>query len=267
MPDWDVSQVTEHERAVLRQRILQRGYIAMGHLERHEHVPDVSRCRRSTKISVHGTPRASRQHGSPRWIRTLYARTRSTSTYRDGTSARSRHAGICSTTPTQFQHHAGGLGHIQSHESNRYLELQTAWKRGSRAATTTLPERVDAQGQRVRRVLPAPQRRRRQLHRHPRERHVLRPHVRRRVRAGGRDVVHRPGTDRSGSCVPWTSPPGPSSRRRWTRASAIGCARRPCPTGTSSRVTDMSFLFRAVTIQRGHQPVGDVAGDNRGGYV
>ena len=50
----------EHERAVLRQRVLQRGHIAMGHLERHDHVPDVSRCRRSTKISVHGTPRASR---------------------------------------------------------------------------------------------------------------------------------------------------------------------------------------------------------------
>ena len=42
-------------------------------------------------------------------------------------------------------------------------------------------------------------------------------------RAGGRDVVHRPGADRR-LCVPWTSPPGPSSRRRWTRASAIGCA-------------------------------------------
>ena len=35
----------EHERAVLQQRILQRGYIAMGHLERHDHVPDVPRCR------------------------------------------------------------------------------------------------------------------------------------------------------------------------------------------------------------------------------
>ena len=39
MPDWDVSQVTRHERACSRQRILQRGYIAMGHLERHDHVP------------------------------------------------------------------------------------------------------------------------------------------------------------------------------------------------------------------------------------
>ena len=37
--------------------------------------------------------------------------------------------------------------------------------------------RVDAQGQRVRRVHAARQRRRRQLHRYPRERHVLRPHV------------------------------------------------------------------------------------------
>ena len=35
-----------------------------------------------------------------------------------------------------------------------------------------------------------------------------------------------------------------------------------------SRVTDMSFMFQGHDgIQRGHQPVGDVAGDNRGGYV
>ena len=44
------------------------------------------------------------------------------------------------------------------------------------------------------------------------------PDVRRRVRAGGRDVVHRPGAD--GSCVrvAGSHRPGPSSRRRWTRA-------------------------------------------------
>ena len=47
--------------------------------------------------------------------------------------------------------------------------------------------------------LAAPQRRRRHLHRHPRERHVLRPHVWPLLRTGGRDVVHRPGTDRG--CV------------------------------------------------------------------
>ena len=54
--------------------------------------------------------------------------------------------------------------------------LQTHGMPGSRAAVRHPPRsRVDAQGQRVRRVLAARQRRRRQLHRHPRERHVLRP--------------------------------------------------------------------------------------------
>ena len=51
----------EHERAVLQQRILQRGYIAMGHLERHDHVPDVPRCRRvQPRYRYMGSPRASR---------------------------------------------------------------------------------------------------------------------------------------------------------------------------------------------------------------
>ena len=36
----------EHERAVLWQDAVQRGYIAMGHLERHDHVPDVHFCLR-----------------------------------------------------------------------------------------------------------------------------------------------------------------------------------------------------------------------------
>ena len=111
MPDWDVSKVTSMQDMFHQQRIIQRGYIPMGHLQRHEHVPDVrqrqsvqpryrnmehlqrhehvpdvparprvqprSRCMgylechgswsacspsttRSTKISVHGIPRASR---------------------------------------------------------------------------------------------------------------------------------------------------------------------------------------------------------------
>ena len=59
-------------------------------------------------------------------------------------------------------------------------------------------QRVDAHRQRVRRVPCARQRRRRHLHRHPRERRILRPGVQRRVRAEGRDVVHRPDADRSG---------------------------------------------------------------------
>ena len=63
-------------------------------------------------------------------------------------------------------------------DSYIYFLLQTHGMPGSRAADRHPPRsRVDAQGQRVRRVHAAPQRRRRQLHRYPRERHVLRPHV------------------------------------------------------------------------------------------
>ena len=119
----------------------------------------------------------------------------------------------------RIQHDAGGLGHIQSHGFIVYFysaDRMVCQVHGRRRRHPPR-SRVDAQGQRVRRVPSARQRRRRQLHRHPRERHVLRPHVRRRVRAGGRDVVHRPGADRR-LCVPWTSPPGPSSRPPWTRA-------------------------------------------------
>ena len=121
-----------------------------------------------------------------------------------------------------------------THPKSRILLFCSAdaWNARFRAATTHPPRwRVDSQGQRVRRVLSARQRRRRLLHRHPRERHVLHAILRRRVRAAGRDVVHRPGTD-EWLCASQTSPPGPSSRRRWTRASAINCAKASCPTGT-----------------------------------
>ena len=67
------------------------------------------------------------------------------------------------------------------------------------------------------------------------------PDVQRRVRAEGRDVVHRPGADRSGRVRPGRSlPTAPSSRPPWTRAWMLcrlgscaaprtGCAGTPDP--------------------------------------
>ena len=108
--DWDVSLVTRHERAVLQQRILQRGYIAMGHLERHDHVPDVPRCqgvqpryRRMGYLERHDHERdvlhadAFNQHLS-RW---------------DVSSVTTMQEMFCRRQ--RIQHDAGGLGHIQSH--------------------------------------------------------------------------------------------------------------------------------------------------------
>ena len=54
--------------------------------------------------------------------------TRSTSTYRDGTSARSRTCKGCLRYHRSFQHDAGGLGHIQSHEYKFIFMSATAWK-------------------------------------------------------------------------------------------------------------------------------------------
>ena len=118
-------------------------------------------------------------------------------------------------------------------------------------------QRVDAHRRRVRRVLSARQRRRRQLHRHPRERHVLRPGVRRRVRAEGRDVVHRPGADRVAVCTLDVT------TRAELKAAVDACVGDRFCEGTMphwdvSRVTDMSFLFQGKSqIQRDIRPVGD----------
>ena len=46
MADWDVSLVTSMSELVQWQGAVQRGYIAVGHLERHDHVQDVQRSRR-----------------------------------------------------------------------------------------------------------------------------------------------------------------------------------------------------------------------------
>ena len=110
-------------------------------------------------------------------------------------------------------------------DSTICLLLQTHGMRGSGRQRHTLPGGGwTSQGQRVRRVPSARQRRRRHLHRHPRERHVLRPHVQPGyVLEGVTSCTDRVLTE--WLCASRTSPPGPSSRRRWTRASAINCAK------------------------------------------
>ena len=110
MPDWDVSLVTRHERAVLRQRILQRGYIAMGHLERHDHVPDVPRCRGVQPGYRYMGYLERHDHEEM-----FYTPTRSTSTYRDGTSARLTTMQHMFYGANAFNTMPGGLGHIHSH--------------------------------------------------------------------------------------------------------------------------------------------------------
>jgi surface protein len=82
---WDTSSVTTMHQMFRERQGVQPGYRYMGHLERHDH----ARC--ST------TP------------------TRSTSTYRDGTSARSRPCSVHVLRRQRIQQDAGGLGHIQSH--------------------------------------------------------------------------------------------------------------------------------------------------------
>ena len=152
----------------------------------------------------------------------------------------------CSTTPTHSTPCRWAGTHPKSRTLMIYLVLQTHGMRGSRAATTTpSPVRVDAHRQ-TRATRPsAPQRRRRHLHRHPRERHVLRPHVRPRVRAGGRDVVHRPGAD--GGCVH----PGRHHQGRAQGGGGRVRRRSVCrvtmPHWDVSQVTDMSFLFQGKT--------------------
>ena len=226
MPDWDVSQVTRHERACSRQRILQRGYIAMGHLERHDHVHDVPRCRRVQQRYRHGTPRASR-----RW-KTMFVRLqRSTAPIEMGRQLGHDHEEMfydaTHSTPCRW---AGTHPKSRIYE---YLHGATAWNaRFTGGGDDTLPRRVDAQGQRVRRVLP------------PLNGAVgtctdtlvsgtsCVPDVRRRVRAGGRDVVHRPGTDRVAVCTLDVT------TRAELKAAVDACVgdrlcEGPCPTGTS----------------------------------
>ena len=188
----------EHERAVLRQRVLQRGYIAMGHLERHEHVPDVPRCqgvqpgyrcmgylarhdhaadvlrRRRLQPGYRYMGHLERHDHVPD-VRDARAFNQDIGTWdhlerhdHDGCSAPLQPIshGTSSVTTMgcsprvqsapiemgrqlghdheadvlrrqRIQHDAGGLGHIQSHGFYLYFQSAAAWKRGSRAATTT----------------------------------------------------------------------------------------------------------------------------------
>ena len=100
----------------------------------------------------------------------------------------------------RIQHEAGGLGHIQSHGFLLYILFCSRMVCEVRGRRRRHPPRwrVDSQGQRVRRVPTARQRRHRQLHRHPRERHVLCPGVQHRGRAEGRDIVRQPCADGGG---------------------------------------------------------------------
>ena len=85
-------------------------------------------------------------------------------------------------------------------------------------------------------------------------------------RAGGRDVVHRPGTD--GGCV------HPGRHHQGRAQGGGGRVRRRsavrddhAPLGRLARDGHELPVPGQDTIQRGHQPVGDVAGDGRAWYV
>ena len=232
----------------------------MGHLERHDHVPDVPRCRRVQPryrcmgyLERHEHERCSMPAFNR--YRMGYSRhdmARSTSHAFNQHLSRWDVSSVttmrqCSTTPTHSTRCRRAGTHPKSRISYNILFCRRmvcqvhgrrtdtlpgrGWTRKDNACDASYPPVNGAVGNCTDTLVSGTS---------------CVPDVRRRVRAEGRDVVHRPGTDRR-LCVPWTSPPGPSSRRRWTRASAIGCARAPCPTGTCSRVTDMSFLFQGKT--------------------
>ena len=227
----------EHEQLVQWQSILQRGYIAVGRQLGHEHVRTCFLKRRRVQPAP---VEMGRQLGHDM----------------QG----------CSTDATAFNTMPVGWD-TSKVTIYRYFIRATAWNaRFTGGDDNTLPERLDAHRQRVRRVSSAPQRRRRQLHRHPRERHVLRPHVRRRVRAGGRDVVHRPGTDR-GCVYPGRHHQGRAQGGggRVRRRSAV---RGTMPHWDVSRVTDMSFLFQGKSqfnVDISQWEMSQVT--DRGGYV
>ena len=136
MPDWDVSLVTSMSELVQWQGAVQRGYIAMGHLERHDHVQDVPRCR-----CVQPRYRCMgylERHDHARDV--LRRPTRSTSTYRDGTSARSRIWGTCSTTPTHSTPCRWAGTHPKSRILSIFLSADAWYARFTGGDGDTLPD-------------------------------------------------------------------------------------------------------------------------------
>ena len=108
----------------------------MGHLERHDHVHDVPSAGRSTKISVHGTPRASQP-----WKRCSRCLAFNQHLSRMGRQLGHDHEANV-LRRQRIQHHAGGLGHIQSHEFYRIFYSAAAWyARFEGGGDDTLPSR------------------------------------------------------------------------------------------------------------------------------
>ena len=234
---WDLS--SSRTCSMFYDAMLSTGYRYMGYLERHDHEECSMTPGRSTRISVMGHLERH-DHGR----RCSTSRRVQSAPIEMGRQLGHDH-GVHVLRRQRIQHHAGGLGHIQSHGFYYMFLLQTAWKaRFTGGDDTPSPERVDAQGQRVRRVLSARQRRRRHLHRHPRERHVLRP---RRatpgiVLEGVTSCTDRVLTEVAVCTLDVTT-------RAELKAAVDACVGdRLCemtmPHWDVSRVTDMSFLFQ-----------------------
>ena len=169
----------------------------------------------------------------------------------------------------RIQQDAGGLGHIQSHEIliNILFCSRMACEVRRAATTTTLPG-AGGRARTTRATRPsARQRRRRHLHRHPRERHVLRPGVQRRVRAEGVTSCTDRVLTEVAVCIPDVT------TRAELKAAVDACVGdRLCELtmphwDVSQRDGHELPVPGQVTVQRGHQPVGDVAGDGLRGYV
>ena len=162
----------------------------MGYLERHDHVRDVP-----PGLRVQPAPiEMGRQLGHDHEVHVLRRQ--------------------------RIQQDAGGLGHIQSHGFYRIFYSAAAWyarfegggddtlpsggwTRKDNACDASLPPVNGAVGTCTDTLVSGTS---------------CVPDVRRRVRAEGRDIVHRPGADRGGFVRLAVYRTAPSSRRPWTRA-------------------------------------------------
>ena len=237
MADWDVSLVTSMSELFYNKAF--NADISRWEPRAHDHVRMFT-SQRSTKISVHGIPRASRPC-------TRCSERRRVQPAPIEMGRQLGHGSWGNVLRRQrIQHHAGGLGHIQSHGFYRYFILQTHGMPGSRAAVPTPSPIAGGRARTTRATRPAaPQRRRRQLHRYPRERHVLRPHV-------------QPGYVLEGvtSCTDRVLTEGcvyPGRHHQGRAQGGGGRVRRRsvlrghhAPLGRLA-VTDMSFLFQGKT--------------------